>query len=229
MFIYPVNIINKKNLYFIRKYFAGPAAGFTLIELLISITVFLIGIMAAFSLSLYNLNTSKDNANRVIAADLAREGIEIVRNIRDSNWLALEADVDSDPSTPLTIELYAWDHGLDLANFLVQYDNNSIMPFTNAPANIEAAIADDESKLYLFGDFYKHGGNSSDASLFRRAINLRAVCLNTATKVESVSNNLICSGTDEKIGLQITSRVRYIYGNKTNTIDAVEKIYNWRQ
>ncbi len=183
--------------------------------------------MAAFSLSLHNLNTSRENTHRVIAADLAREGVEIVRNIRDSNWLALEANADADPSTPLTTELYAWDQGLDRQNFLVEYDHQSIIPFTNPPASLEAAVGDSESKLYLLGDFYKHGG-SSQASLFSRAVNLQAICWDEVADTESVSNNLSCNGADEKIGLQIISRVRYSYGGRINNIDAVEKIYNWR-
>jgi hypothetical protein len=33
-----------------------------------------------------SFNINEDNKNRIVAANLAREGIELVRNIRDSNY-----------------------------------------------------------------------------------------------------------------------------------------------
>jgi prepilin-type N-terminal cleavage/methylation domain-containing protein len=208
----------------------GSVAGFTLIELLAAIAVFFIGILAAFSLSLNNLNTVKENYNRVVAADLAREGIEIVRNIRDSNWLAREANVDSDTSDP-DIDLYEWDSGLSSDYFAVDYSGNITSPIS--ASDLSTAINDNDSaRLYLDGDFYSSVSVSGQATGFRRVVNLKAICLNTdpaaTPPIETVSSNLTCSGS-EKIGLQVTSRVQYTYGSKTNHIDAVENIYNWRQ
>lgn len=199
--------------------------GFTMIELLIALAVFMIGIMAAFSLSLQNLNTTKENANRVIAADLAREGIETVRNIRDSNWLAREANVLDTSLNQVVI----WDKDLNISYSRVNYDGNNLIGFTAPIVDFNAAINNDEAKLYIKDGFYIHDA-SGQPSAFRRAINLQSICLDISSKVESLSgeNNLICN-SGVKIGYQITSRVRYTYGSRTNTIDAVEKIYNWRQ
>jgi hypothetical protein len=61
--------------------------GETLTETIIAMTIFAVGITLSSTLvasSLRNINTSK---NRVIAVNLAREGIEAVRNMRDTNWL----------------------------------------------------------------------------------------------------------------------------------------------
>jgi len=58
-----------------------------LTETIIAMSIFAIGITLSSALvagSLRNINTSK---NRVIAVNLAREGIEAVRNMRDTNWL----------------------------------------------------------------------------------------------------------------------------------------------
>jgi prepilin-type N-terminal cleavage/methylation domain-containing protein len=199
--------------------------GFTLIELLIAITIFLIGIMAAFSLTLNNLNNAKENSNRVIAADLAREGIEIVRNIRDSNWLAREANID-DISSGLLI---SWDHGLDVGNFKVAYDVNNLILFTTMPVDLSSAINETSATLYLNNGFYTHSNIGGQATLFRRAINIQAIYLCAESGLETMNSAAICVDALEKIGFQITSRVRYTYGSRTNTIDAVENIYNWRQ
>lgn len=198
--------------------------GFTLIELLAAIAVFFIGILAAFSLSLNNLNTVKENYNRVVAADLAREGIEIVRNIRDSNWLAREANV-IDPATSSIID---WDSGLNFAYSYVSYTGNNTVQI--AEGNFDDAINNPLSKLYVKNDFYTSDSLNSRATVFRRVINLQAICLNTTTGAETipVPASLDCVNL-EKIGLQVTSRVQYTYGSKTNHIDVVENIYNWRQ
>lgn len=211
--------INSKNL-------NTSLTGFTLVELLAAIAVFFIGILAAFSLSLYNLNTVKENYNRVVAADLAREGIEIIRNTRDSNWLKREAN-EIDPTTLLIVD---WDSGLNFNNFTVDYLNNNLVQLGNSGDTLVDVIALPGAKLYLKNDFYTNDSSAgSQATVFRRVINLQAICLNPAAETENISVNLACTGSDIKIGLQITSRVQYTYGSKTNHIDVVENIYNWRQ
>jgi len=61
--------------------------GETITETIIAMSIFAVGITLSATLvagSLRNINTSK---NRVIAVNIAREGIESIRNIRDTNWL----------------------------------------------------------------------------------------------------------------------------------------------
>lgn len=70
--------------------------GFTLIELVISLSILgiaIFGIYGAFS-NVSVLTTTVHS--RLVAAYLAQEGLEIVRNIRDNNW----------------IWGYGWDQGL---------------------------------------------------------------------------------------------------------------------
>lgn len=222
---------NKKLFYLKQKKSSVSLTGFTLIELLVAISIFMIGIMGAFSLSLYNLNTAKENYYRVIAADLTREGIELVRNVRDSNWLAREANADADLNT-LAIDLYEWDQNFILSNFLVAYDTLGFISLDNpVPADLSAAIADSRSVLYLNNGFYSHDDDGA-STVFRRAINARAICLDDSAlgfPSESLAIDLDCLANQQKIGLQITARVQYTYGGRTNHIDAVETIYNWRQ
>lgn len=64
--------------------------GFTLIELVIAIFILvfaIIGVYNAFS-TVVVLTTGA--SSRFTAAYLAQEGIEIVRNMRDNNWLKME-------------------------------------------------------------------------------------------------------------------------------------------
>lgn len=65
--------------------------GFTIIELVISIFLLAMAIVGIFSaFSIVTILTS-DSSDRLTAAYLAQEGIEIARNIRDQNWLRMDA------------------------------------------------------------------------------------------------------------------------------------------
>jgi hypothetical protein len=65
----------------------GSKRGETIMETVIALSILAIGLTFSsvlISSSLRNISISK---NRVIAVNIAREGIEAVRNIRDTNWL----------------------------------------------------------------------------------------------------------------------------------------------
>lgn len=60
---------------------------FTLLEVLIAIFALTIGVMAAFGSISQTISATTFARDRLIASYLAQEGIEIVKNIRDSNWI----------------------------------------------------------------------------------------------------------------------------------------------
>ena len=62
--------------------------GQTILEALISITVVVVGLFSVLVLILINIRASDTSNDKLTASMLSWEGIEIVRNIRDSNWLA---------------------------------------------------------------------------------------------------------------------------------------------
>lgn len=69
------------------KSIGGEKRGETITETIIALSILAIGITLSSTLmasSLRNINVSK---NRFIAVNIAREGIEAMRNIRDTNWL----------------------------------------------------------------------------------------------------------------------------------------------
>lgn len=66
--------------------------GETITETIIAISILAIGITFSSTLmanSLININVSK---NRFVAVNIAREGIEAMRNIRDTNWLKFSSN-----------------------------------------------------------------------------------------------------------------------------------------
>ncbi len=97
--------------------------GFSLMEVIIAIFVITIGITGAMSLITYSISNVAISKSKIIAVSLAQEGIEVVRNIRDTNWIE---DVD-------------WNDGLDPAvdcpgGCRIQYSSLSLMSLSSNPA-----------------------------------------------------------------------------------------------
>ncbi len=61
--------------------------GMTFLELMVAIFVLTVGIAGTLALIHQTIAASSAAANRFKAAYLAQEGIEVVRNIRDENWI----------------------------------------------------------------------------------------------------------------------------------------------
>lgn len=74
--------------------------GFTILEVITAIFILTIGAGASFALIQQTLSSTYFLEDKLIASYLAQEGIEIVKNIRDGNWLEGRSAV------------VAWDAGL---------------------------------------------------------------------------------------------------------------------
>lgn len=61
--------------------------GQTLIETLVASFILVMGITAALTLATYSLSATTNIRQQTIGLGLAREGIEVVKNMRDTNWL----------------------------------------------------------------------------------------------------------------------------------------------
>ena len=61
--------------------------GFTLIEIMVAISVITIGVVGIYSLAPKVISITFANFDKFVASQLSQEGIEMVRNIRDTNLL----------------------------------------------------------------------------------------------------------------------------------------------
>lgn len=66
--------------------------GFTLLETIVAVGLIVVGLISALGLITTSLFYVSNIQDRLVAANLAAEGIEVVRNIRDSNWLQNPTD-----------------------------------------------------------------------------------------------------------------------------------------
>lgn len=91
--------------------FTNKRAGFTLLETMVAIGIIVIGLMSSLSLITNALSVVSNIQDRLIAANLAAEGIEVVRNIRDNNWLQNRGDTSK------------WNLGLDNGDYSAAYNS----------------------------------------------------------------------------------------------------------
>lgn len=62
--------------------------GFTLLEVLLAVFIIMVGLLSLYGAINYSYSSVQKTKDRFTAAYLAQEGIEIVKNIRDSNFVA---------------------------------------------------------------------------------------------------------------------------------------------
>lgn len=63
-------------------------SGFTLVEALVSLTVLTVGLVAGYAAAVSSAGLASSIKNNVVAANLAQEGVEVIRAIRDTNWFS---------------------------------------------------------------------------------------------------------------------------------------------
>lgn len=156
------NIFPSKSLFFLRdkktKYFINNKGGFTILETMVAIAIFSIGLVGISSLFLQTMQAESLNAGYLKASMLAQEGVELVRNVRDENWLDQSAT---------SWDRYIADGGAD-TTFVIDYNPASI-DFTPDSLNDAGAT------LFVdANDFYSHSGITPTS--YRRLITATTTC-----------------------------------------------------
>jgi len=117
--------------------------GFTLLEVMIAISFITVGIGGAFAVIQKNFTIISVAGSQLTAAYLAQEGVEIVKNIRDTNW----------------IKKNNWDQGIDIeSDYEADYDDISLTAYNGEYLNLN------EQGLY--------GYSPGTATKFKRKITI---------------------------------------------------------
>ncbi len=234
----------------------SKSSGFTLLEGIVAIGVISVGLAGALSLALSNLSSAQGNERRIVAANLAREGIEFVRNQRDSNWLKMDLN-----KSQVNLSPYSWDTFVDKAGYSVtptfipmvtpiaaptpqlpagmtfSWSKVDLVGVTNDTCNDFDCMTTCGSVCQLYYDPASHlygvEATAPDAVItpFRRLITTQEICYNDATNAELVKGLSESCAADStyttKVGILATSIVRY---DQTKKLDVVvkERLYNWR-
>lgn len=77
----------------LTKFSSSPKTrGDTILEVVISTAILSTVMVATFGILQRAVDTNLNVKNRIVALNIAREGVEAVRNIRDTNWLKYSGD-----------------------------------------------------------------------------------------------------------------------------------------
>ncbi|MDD5031480.1 MAG: prepilin-type N-terminal cleavage/methylation domain-containing protein [Patescibacteria group bacterium] len=120
-------------------------AGFSILEIMVAIFIITMGLIGVLSLITQNIQVEYINKNNLIASQLAQEGLELVRNIRDNNWLAGNN----------------WDDGITPGAYIVDYNGK-----------IDSVAGIGEAKLQRRNDvgeegYYWHEASDPDSPFSR--------------------------------------------------------------
>ncbi len=144
-----------------------------MLEVMVAIFLVIMGLAAVLTLTTQSISGASRSATKLVAANLAQEGIEIVKSIRDLNYSA------SDPNGVWTVwhtTNYHTNCYLVVANTYSCSVQHSSMVFGNSYAtNLNF---DSNTGLYSYG-------GAGTASIFKRTITLQWIS-NAQIKVNSV-------------------------------------------
>lgn len=172
--------------------------GFTLIETLVAVAILLIAVAGPITLigdALHRMYFARDEA---IAVNLAQEGVEMVRRVRDSNML-------NSPTSGWLDNLAVGTYTVDVGNFItssgVGSPNTFVIPC--GPACIPQSV-------YL----------DAATGLYRQS------AVSTPTQFSRIVTISNCSGapTNE---CMVTSDVTWKTGGSSGSVSAQEYIYSW--
>jgi len=209
---------------FARKIFRSlrrRGAGQSMMEAIIACGIITTAVASSLTLVQASISAEKESELSIVATNLAREGVEIVRAKRDSNWLSGAA----------------WDLGLEGPS----YDHTAI-PVFSSENNAWTLDFSPNSITDASGRVYRYVTGSGNAvvglmvqaveqptdvigSPFSRLVTIDSICDNSGL-IETVESGTGCAGS--KIGLRVRSAVMYKNGGRTRNIEVEESLYNWR-
>jgi type II secretory pathway pseudopilin PulG len=134
--------------------------GFTLLEIIIAMGIIISILTSALVLITLTVNSTKTSRSKIIAINLSQEGLEIVRNIRDNNWLAYRRAASD------------WKQGLDPGDYRVQYNSSGLLAFSTTPLRID-------------NGFYQYDNGTS--TLFYRKITIEHIDDNQLRVISEVA------------------------------------------
>lgn len=202
---------------------AANQRGQTLIEVITALAVISVGLVGVLSLATSNVRNQGIGLSRLFANNLAREGVEIVRNIRDTNWLSEQV----------------WYAGLAGASSCAVV-NEPASAFDFVPCPSGKTFFEDKFRLYRFANSRENEGASISfdeyrqkgtrgavegmATAFYRKIQLVPICLTAAKDAETLTG---CA-QENAIGMRVTSEIAWKQSGQDFLARIRENIYNWR-
>ncbi|MEK7068055.1 MAG: hypothetical protein AAB956_03595 [Patescibacteria group bacterium] len=173
--------------------------GFGVLEVVVVAGIIIIGLLPLVALVMQSITSSQLNKNKFIAVMLAQEGIELVRNRRDSNWQngVSWAEMMANPAAT---------NGLKGDGSYRVENNSGIISFSDV-----TGIADPNARLIIDSDgVYRHSG-AGEQTLFSRLI--------------ETGNSASCLDSECLIA---TSTVQWQEHSGVKNYSITVEMYDWR-
>lgn len=201
----PSRGVNSSAFQLVPMYSVASKRGFTLVELIIAITVLVIGVVAVFGLSFFAIQLNRTNVQRLQALELAREGMEMIRNIRDSNW---KNNYPFAGGAPL------WGEDLGPQKYVkISPRPGDQVPFAIVTVNPQQRNEYRLNTVEVSGvSFFTH--DTGTPSQFYRLLQIEPYSLEGAASDEAI---------------KVTSQVLWLNGDKEHTVEVTEILTNWRK
>lgn len=137
------------------KNYQKKQKGFSIIEVMASVFIITFGLIGVLALADQNIRNQRLSKNTLVASQLAQEGLELVRNTRDKNWL-----LNND-----------WKFGVGVGtNSDIIQDGSYAIDYSGAIVNV-SNVSDQGANLKIdAGGFYWHGIGTN--SIFNRMISV---------------------------------------------------------
>lgn len=194
--------------------------GIALMEVIIALGVIITGVIGGVYLTSYNLGLALNGEHRLIAANLAREAIEVIRQKRDTNWL------NANP----------WDQGIfttEKYRYLVDF-NPETLDWQLAFKDVDLADCGEDCRLYLDNETsaYSHSQTADyQTTAYKRLLTMREICWMVATSQELVlPDGQACAtgGYGELIGWQLASTVSWQQPGANGDLTIIDELYDWK-
>jgi len=178
--------------------------GFTLLEIIVAVAILSVGIVGSLGLINRTIVLGGAVSKQLIGAYLAQEGMEVIHNIRHTNWIE-----DGIPA----LSPVDWDDGISAdGNYCVNYDTTKANivqpPNCDASSSWELFIVEDLDKKS-----YVHAGPIG--TVFKRHINITHLNDDNGTPLDL---------NDDEIYMLVKSFVEW----DTGSIQAEGRLYDWK-
>lgn len=199
--------------------------GFTLTEVMVGIMILTMAIVAASNMLVTLMRSNEVNLTSLQAQYFAQEGIEGVRNIRDSNWLNNKDWLGSD-SEAVWEKKFQRDQSYNLTLksqgfFNTNYDEKEIVSISSLFNYSSWIVSDDVSEIVrckngkYFGECKEAG--EEENTVFKRTISIKPYyCF-----IEDL-------GCDDNNTVLVESKVEWNVGANQRSLSLHTVLTNWK-
>ena len=161
--------------------------GFSLLEVIIAIYILVVGILGVITLTIITTKAGAVSSSRLIAANLAQEGIEVIKNLRDLNY--------EEPTPGCSWSCWHTTISSALGNYLVQYNSTALLSYVDTPLLYDSS-----------NGLYSYTSGSTSKYNFKRVItltntnpaspNVSVKVISTVTWAENGQSHSLIAETD---------------------------------